>query len=102
MAKIVVNTDELRAAGNTMTDLASQFQSEYRAMLDAAENTKQGWQAEDNDAFIAKVVGLQDDFARLYQAIMGCGTDMKEAAQRYEQAVSENKSKASALAADIN
>lgn len=101
MAKIVADTGALRAAGNQMLDIASQFQAEYQAMLQAAQNTQTGWQGDDNSAFVTKVVGLQDDYVRLYQLLYGCGNDLVQSAQKYETTQSEVIGRANSLVADI-
>lgn len=101
MAKIVADPGALRTAGNQMLDIAAQFQSEYQAMLQAAQDTQTGWQGEDNSAFVTKVVGLQDDYARLYQLLHGCGNDLVQSAQKYENTQNEVGSRANSLVADI-
>lgn len=98
MATIEVNTDTLRSCGTQIESLAQQFQTEYTAMIQAADNTRSGWTGTDNTAFLQKVDGLTDDYQRVQQVIAGIAQDLQESAQRYETTQSDVQTQAGSLA----
>lgn len=99
--RIVASASQLRSASSTMEQIASQYQTAYQGLINAAHNIGSGWTGEDNQAFIAKVESLQDDFQRMYQLLSGCSNDLLDSATTYEKAQQTVATQAQSLASDF-
>lgn len=101
MTKIVASASQLRSASTTMEGIASQYQTAYLGLIEAAHNIGASWTGEDNQAFITKVDALQDDFQQMYQLLSGCSNDLLDSANAYEKVQQEVITLAGSLASDF-
>ena len=101
MARILAKSADLRTASSKISEIASSYQTAYRAILTESTNLASDWSGEDYTAFNNKVQALEDPFSRMKQLLDGCSTDLEESAQKYETTQSNITSKASSLSTSI-
>jgi|GEM_PF-3765233 len=66
-----VEMTQLDKAANTIGNAAQQYRSLCRQLYDAVGLMGGAWQGADNQAYVAKINALQDDFQRVYKLLVG-------------------------------
>lgn len=101
MARILAKSADLRTASSKITEIATNFQNAYKAILTESTNLASDWGGEDYTAFNNKVQALEDPFSKMKKLLDGCATDLTESAQKYEETQSGITSDASNLRTSI-
>lgn len=102
MAKILAKSADLRSASSKISEIASSYQTAYKAILSESKSLGGDWGGEDYTQFDSKVQSLEDPFSRMKKLLDGCATDLQESAQKYEQTQSQITSNASNLKTTIS
>lgn len=101
MARILAKSADLRTASSKITEIATNFQNAYKAILTESTNLASDWGGEDYSEFNKKVQALEDPFSKMKQLLDGCSSDLSESAQKYESTQSKITSNASSLSTSI-
>jgi WXG100 family type VII secretion target len=95
--RIKVAPEKLQAAAEQFRSEGEQVAATTGAMVNLASSLAGVWQGEASAAYIAKLRGMEGNIQRMVRMIREHSGDLREMAQNYERAESENTASAGAL-----
>lgn len=97
LGKIVVETSQLDAASAKVSELATNYKSEYDKLYKHVGELQSSWAGADNAAYTTQIEGFKDDFEKMYNLMEEYASFLKGAAKKYRDTQEQIKNDASKL-----
>lgn len=95
--KIVVDTQHLLPASNSITEKANTYRQIKDNLFHEINYMGSNWQGSDNLAFVNQVNGFKDDFDQLHAILLQYAEMLQLVDKEYQKAISESLSIANSI-----
>lgn len=98
---IKVTPEELVSTAEEFNGVSSQVQSLTQNMIQTVDALKSAWQGEAAEAYSRQFHQLENDMNKMHSMINEHVTDLRDMAQRYQQAETANAELGGSLSGDV-